>query len=437
MRRLRTAGNARDAWRRAARRCAPAFLVAALAGCGAADTADYYWQSASGQFDILARAKPIDVVIGESPDPTLKQRLVRVQEIRAFATHELGLPANGSYTRYADLERPFVVWNVFAAPPLALKGRQWCFPIAGCVSYRGYFGEKEARAEAARLAEQGDDVWVSGVPAYSTLGYFDDPVLSTFVRWPEAEVARMVFHELAHQVVYVKDDSQFNESFAVAVEDAGVRRWLAAQGNAATIAQYERTERLRDVFRDLLRDTRAELAAIYASDASDAEKRARKAAAFAGMRAAYERAKAGEPGLAGYDRWFAGAGGAGPNNASIVSVALYTGRVPAFKALLDEAGGNLPVFYRRVKLLAAQPKAERDAILAAAAGRHGSGGLRTAAGEGSGAAGGGGGAVGGGGGAVDGNGAAGGGGIAGSNSGAAASSAPSPPAERASIPTTP
>jgi len=210
---------------------------------------------------------------------------------------------------------------------------------------------------------------VAGVPAYSTLGYFDDPVLSTFVRWPELEVARMVFHELAHQVVYVKDDSQFNESFAVAVEDAGVRRWIAAQGDPKLIAQYERTGRLRDVFRDLTRDARRDLAQVYGSDATDADKRTRKAAVFAGMRAAYEAAKAGEPGLAGYDRWFAGADGAGPNNAGILSVALYSGRVPAFKALLDEAGGDLPRFYERVKVLAASPKAERDAVLAAAGSR--------------------------------------------------------------------
>lgn len=367
-----------DPVRSSSRGVATVLLAVALAGCGAADTADYYWQSASGQLDIMARARPIDVVIGESPDPALKQRLVRVQEIRAFATDELGLPANASYTRYADLERPFVVWNVFAAPSLSLEGRRWCFPVAGCVSYRGYFGEKDARAEAARMAARGDDVWVSGVPAYSTLGYFDDPVLSTFVRWPEVEVARMVFHELAHQVVYVKDDSQFNESFAVAVEDAGVRRWLAARGNPAMVAQYERNERLRGVFRDLLQEARSELTAIYASDASDDAKRARKAAAFAAMRGAYERARAGEPGLAGYDRWFAGVDGAGPNNASIVSVALYAGLVPAFRQLLDDAGGDLPAFYRQVKELAARPKAERDAVLAAAAGRHAPGALRTA-----------------------------------------------------------
>ncbi len=237
------------------------------------ETADYYWQGASGQLDILARSKPIHEVIGESPDAALRQRLARVQEIRAFASRELGLPDNASYTKYADLGRPFVVWNVFAAPELSLTPRQWCFPIAGCVSYRGYFSESEARAEAARLQAAGDDVWVSGVPAYSTLGYFDDPVLSTFVRWPDVEVARMVFHELAHQVVYVKDDTQFNESFAVAVEEAGVERWLLLQGNAQLDAQYLRSGRLRAVFRDLTRETRADLARIYASDAPDAVKR--------------------------------------------------------------------------------------------------------------------------------------------------------------------
>src|SRR6185436_12671016 len=249
------------------------------------------------------------------PDANLRQRLARVQEIRAFASRELGLPDNASYTKYADLGRPFVVWNVFAAPELSLTPRQWCFPVAGCVSYRGYFNESEARAEAARLQAAGDDVWVSGVPAYSTLGYFDDPVLSTFIRWPDIEVARMVFHELAHQVVYVKDDTQFNESFAVAVEEAGVERWLALNGNAQLDTQYSRSGRLRAVFRDLTRDTRANLARIYASDAPDAVKRSEKAAAFASMRAGYELAKAGEPGLAGYDRWFAGAANAGPNNA--------------------------------------------------------------------------------------------------------------------------
>lgn len=330
------------------------------------EAADYYWQGASGQLDILARAKPIPVVIAASEDTALAQRLQRVQQIRSFASAELALPDNRSYTSYADLGRPFVVWNVFATPELSLKPRQWCFPVAGCVSYRGYFNEAEAREEAARLHAAGEDVVVSGVPAYSTLGYFDDPVLSTFVRWPEVEVARMLFHELSHQVVYVKDDTQFNESFAAAVEEVGVERWLHGQGNPQLQAQYARSQQLRAAFRTLVRDTRIQLAALYAADLPETDKRQQKAAAFAAMREGYERAKAGEPGLAGYDRWFSGYANGGPNNASVASAGLYSGQVPAFRALLAEAGGDLPTFYVRVKELAALPKAQRDAALAQA-----------------------------------------------------------------------
>ncbi len=349
------------------RRGVLAIALCALAGCGAVDTADYYWQSASGQLDILARARPIPDVIAESDDPALRQRLVRVQEIRAFASAQLDLPDNLSYTRYADLGRSFVVWNVFATAELSLAPRHWCFPVAGCVGYRGYFRETDARAEAARLALAGDDVWVAGVPAYSTLGYFNDPVLSTFVRWPEIEVARMVFHELAHQVVYAKDDTQFNESFAVAVEEVGVERWLSAQADPRLDLQFARTQRLRDAFRELIRDTRSRLAGVYASDATDSTKRTEKAAVFAAMREGYERAKAGEPGLAGYERWFAGISNAGPNNANLASVALYAGQVPAFRALLAQELGDLPRFYARVTAIAALPKGERDAVLASAA----------------------------------------------------------------------
>ncbi len=338
-----------------------------LAGCGAFATADYYWQGASGQLDILARAKPIDEVIAQGDDAALARRLARAQAIRAYAIRELGLPDNRSFTRYSDLGRPFVVWNVFAAPPLSLAARQWCFPVAGCVSYRGYFHESEARAEAARLAATGDDVHVSGVPAYSTLGYFDDPILSTFVRWPETELARLMFHELAHQIVYVKDDSVFNESFAAAVEEAGVERWLKAEGNPELDAQFARAQRQRTVFRDLIRETRERLTSVYASDAPDDVKRAEKIAAFAAMKGAFDLAKAGEAGMAGYDRWFAGYANQGPNNASLTSVALYTAQIPAFRALLAQEGDSLPRFYARVKEIAAMGKAERDVLIARAA----------------------------------------------------------------------
>ena len=342
-------------------------MSCALAGCS---QIEFYWQGIAGQTDILARARPIDEVIAATPDPALKARLVRTQAIRAFASRELALPDNRSYTNYADLGRPYAVWNVFAAPELSLSPRQWCFPVAGCVAYRGYFAESDARAEAARLADAGDDVHLGGVPAYSTLGYFDDPVLSTFVRYREVELARLIFHELAHQVVYVKDDTSFNESFATTVEEAGIARWLAAEAGSRDPAEAPelaadaaRGQRLRATFRALIAATRDRLAALYASSASDAEKRAGKAAAFAAMRAEYERQKAASAGVTAFDRWFAG----GANNAGIVAAGLYADRVPQFTALLAAEDGDLARFYARVKALAAMPQAEREAALAAAA----------------------------------------------------------------------
>ena len=339
---------------------------AALAGCS---IVEFYWQGVAGQADLLARAKPIDEVIEKTPDAALKARLERVQSVRAFASRELGLPDNRSYTTYADLGRPFVVWNVFAAPELALSPRQWCFPIAGCVAYRGYFVESDARTEAARLTAAGDDVHVSGVPAYSTLGYFDDPVLSTFVRYREVELARLVFHELAHQVVYVKDDTAFNESFAATVEEEGVVRWLAAERGkrspaaAAELAgDAEHGQRLRADFRALVAATRERLTELYASNASDEEKRAGKVAVFAAMRAEYARQKAAANGVPAFDRWFA----SGANNAGIAAAGLYTDRAAQFRALLAAEDGNLPRFYDRVKALAALPKDERDSALARA-----------------------------------------------------------------------
>lgn len=336
--------------------------AALLTACASLDTVDYYWQGAAGQLDLLARSEPIPEAIGRG-DAALASRLEQVQAIRRFASRDLGLPDNGSYTRYADLGRPFVTWNVFATPRLSLEPRRWCFPIAGCVDYRGYFAEAAAKREAARLAAEGDDVYVGGVPAYSTLGWFDDPVLSTFIRWPETEVARLVFHELAHQLLYVKDDTVFNESFATTVEEVGLERWLAAQKNPVLTAQAARADRLRAVFRHLLRTTRAKLSQVYASDLDDAAKLRAKREAFAAMTAAYAAAKAGEPGLAGYDRWFAHA----PNNASLAAVGIYTDRIPAFRELLREAGSDLPRFYARVRSIAAMARPERDRVLDAAA----------------------------------------------------------------------
>ena len=340
-----------------------AAAACALSGCSAVE---FYWQGIAGQAAILARAKPIAEVIETTPDPVLKARLARAQAIRAFASRELALPDNRSYTRYVDVGRPYVVWNVFAAPELSLTPRQWCFPVAGCVTYRGYFAEDDARTEAMRLAAEGDDVHASGVPAYSTLGYFDDPVLSTFVRYRDVELARLIFHELAHQVVYVKDDTSFNESFATAVEEECIARWLAAEvgrrdpADAAELASdAARGQRHRAEFRAMIAAARDRLTALYAGTGSDDEKRAGKAAVFAGMSAENERRKAAADGASTFDRWFA----AGANNAGMAAAGVYADRVPQFKALLDAEKGDLPRFYDRVKTLAALPENERKAAL--------------------------------------------------------------------------
>lgn len=335
-----------------------------LAACATFETVDYYWQGAAGQWDLIARSQPIPDVIGKS-DATLAARLQRIREIRAFASRELGLPDNGSYTRYTDLGRPFVTWNVFATPELSMTPRQWCFPVAGCVNYRGYFRENEAHVEETRLRAVGDDVYIGGVPAYSTLGWFDDPVLSSFVRWPETEVARLIFHELAHQLLYVKNDSMFNESFATAVEEAGLARWLAARRDPQLATQAARTDRLRALFRELVRTTRTKLYELYASSLPDEDKRRAKAETLAAMKAAYERAKAGEPGLGGYDRWFAQQ----PNNAALAAIGIYTDRVPAFRELLHESNDSLLVFYGRVREMASWPEHARDAQLDALSAR--------------------------------------------------------------------
>jgi predicted aminopeptidase len=331
-----------------------------LAGCS---TAEYYWQGISGQLDLLSRAQPIPAVLEAVHDPVVKRKLERVLAIRDYASRELALPDNASYRRYSELGRRFVLWNVFATPALSLTPLQWCFPIAGCVNYRGYFAEADARAEAARLANTGDDVHIGGVPAFSTLGYFSDPMLSTFIRYPDPEIARLIFHELAHQIAYAKDDTVFNESFAVAVEEEGLRRWLAAQHDPDLDRQFATSERYREGFRALVERARANLEALYASNASDEVKRAGKAAAVEAMHAEYAALKRAWGGFSVYDYWFA----QGPNNASLAAVSIYTQKVPQFHALLAAEGGELARFYARVKTLAALPKAERDTALTAAA----------------------------------------------------------------------
>jgi len=332
----------------------PTVLLLAVLAAGCAQLA-YYGQAANGQFSLLDRAHPVDEWLADpSVDAGLKAKLRLTKQIRRFAITDLDLPDNRSYTEYADLQRRFALWNVIAAPALSLEPKQWCFPIAGCVNYRGYFSREAAQKFAASLRQQGYDVQVSGVPAYSTLGWFNDPLLSTFIRYPDGELARLVFHELAHQTVYAKDDTQFNESFATTVEQVGVERWLAAVGSQKTRDAYVQFEGRKEQFLALLLQYRQRLASNYASGLSDAQKLQQKAALFLALQADYRVLKVKWDGYAGYDHWFAEP----LSNAHLALVATYYDLVPGFKALLAQQQ-TLKKFYAAVAGLAALSKEER------------------------------------------------------------------------------
>lgn len=334
-----------------------ALVVLLAAGCS---TLGYYAQSISGHLAMMRSARPIADVLADptTPDP-LRSRLLRAEQIRAFASHDLGLPDNTSYRSYADLKRPFVVWNVFATRELSLELKQWCYPVIGCAGYRGYFDRAAADAAAADLRRDGYEVNVAGVPAYSTLGWLSDPLLNTFIGGTEGQVASMVFHELAHQVVYVGGDTTFNESFATAVEREGVRRWLAAHGDPALRQAYADFAARRRGFIDLLLKYRDLLDALYRGSASDDAKRAGKRRLFAELTDEYRTLRASWGGYAGYDRFFAQE----LTNAHLASIGAYNALVPAFDALLARSGGDFPRFYDEVRKLAQLPKADRDAAL--------------------------------------------------------------------------
>lgn len=318
-------------------------LVALLAGCAGMQ---YYAQSISGQLNLIFKAKRIPVVLDDPDTPqALKDKLGTVLEVRKFASDQLGLPDNKSYTRYVDVHRPYLLWNVFATPEFSLDPVTWCFPVAGCVSYRGYFSEANAHKYADERARAGDDVYVGGVPAYSTLGWFSDPVPNTVMHYPDAELAGLIFHELAHQQYYVKDDTAFNESYATAVELEGIQRWLNENGNQAELAQYRvRLARDRQVM-DLLLQAKAKLVVIYQSEQTDDAKRRGKQATFDEVKMEYRDLSANWEGYRGFDRWFAQP----LNNAHMVSVAAYHEYLEAFQSLLDKQHGDLQKFYREVE----------------------------------------------------------------------------------------
>ncbi|WP_066732464.1 aminopeptidase [Cupriavidus sp. D384] len=334
-------------------------LAVLAAGC---DTVGYYYQSIGGHLGVMASAQSLDDAIATANganDQKLAQRLELARRIRDYASRELKLPDNGSYRRYANLHRPYVVWSVFATPELSLDLRKWCFPIVGCITYRGYYSENDADHYAQGLRRDGFEAYVAGIPAYSTLGYFDDPLLNTFVYQPEGELARLIFHELAHQVVYVRNDTAFNESFATAVEVAGVEHWLAQEGSADARASYKIYDGRRRQFRAMLLSTRDKLVALYKSPLDDEAKRQGKARIFGELRQEYAALKVEWAGYTGYDRWF----DQPLTNAHLAAVATYQQWVPAFTALLGQCGGDWERFYAAARKIGDLPPAERDAVL--------------------------------------------------------------------------
>jgi len=313
-----------------------ALSVLALSGC---ETLSYYGQAVGGHFALVGSTQPVARVLADpAAAPVLKERLRLAGDIRDFATRKLALPDNGSYRSYAALGRPYVVWNVVAAPEFSLKPVQSCFPVSGCVTYRGYYDKAQAERHADGLRAAGNDVVVYGVPAYSTLGWFDDPLLSTFIGYPDTDLARLVFHELSHQLVYAKGDSTFNESFAVAVEREGVRRWLAARGRDAELVRLREREERREEFAMRVEAVRGRLGALYRTRLAPGEMRERKRAELEVLRPLLARMPAFE--------------GQEPNNALLVSYATYTDLVPVFEKFLAEAQGDLPKFYARAKAFA-------------------------------------------------------------------------------------
>ena len=311
---------------------AATLLILLCAGC---ESVAYYGQAIGGHLKLMAAARPVDAWIDDpSTPPELKQRLEVAQRIRQYASRELHLPENGSYHSYADLKRRYAVYNVFAAPKFSVDPKPECFPFTGCVAYRGFYSEDAARQHAAKLREQGYDVYVGGVLAYSTLGWFDDPLLSTFIRYPDSQVARLVFHELAHQVVYAKNDTTFNESFAVVVEEEGVRRWLEAENRSVELAAFHEAQARKRDLAARIKETRERLKLVYDSSLTEEQKLEQKRAEFDRLRASFPQFVPAEP-----------------NNAFLVSIALYNELVPALERVLAASAG-LDDFYRRARSLA-------------------------------------------------------------------------------------
>lgn len=334
-----------------------AAMAMLLSGCS---HIAYYGQAVSGHLRLMAAREPVEALLQDPQTPAaLREQLQQADAIRRYASEALGLPDNDSYSTYASTGREYVTWNVVAAPAFSLQPKQWCFPVAGCVSYKGYFDEADADALAASLSAEGFDVSVNGATAYSTLGWFDDPLLDTMLRGSRVRLAALIFHELAHQQLYVSDDSQFNEAFATLVEQEGVKRWLAEQGESELLGRYKSALLRREGFSALLMSTRERLIALYEQKLDDARLAEGKAALFSKLLEEYQNLRERWDGYSGYDAWFKEP----LNNARLVSIATYRHLVPAFEVLFKQNEGDFSAFYQAVAELADLDREERDAVL--------------------------------------------------------------------------
>jgi predicted aminopeptidase len=313
-----------------------------LAGCG---TLSYYSYAVAGQLRILHARQPLEAVLADPGTPQhLRDTLELVREITRFAREELLLPDNGSYSSYVETGRRYVAWNVFATPEFSVEPLHWCYPFAGCMSYRGYFDELHARRDAEQLASRGYDVYVGGVPAYSTLGWFSDPILDTMLHGEPAQLARVIFHELAHQRIYFRDDTDFNEAFADAVAIIGIDRWLTARADADG---YRAELEFENRFISLVLDTKEALRNLYATSIPEMEMRRRKSELIAELRIRYIRLKTESGNRTDFDGWFAGS----VNNAGFAAISTYRELVPAFLDLFEISENNLELFYAQLEQL--------------------------------------------------------------------------------------
>ena len=332
-------------------------IALGLPGCA---LPGYYAQAARGQISLLLRSEPIHAVVSDpGVSASRRRQLILASRIRRFAVEQLALPNNGSYTRFVDVQRSYVLWNVFAAPEFSTKPLNWCYPIAGCVAYRGYFTEAGALNYATQLAEEGFDVYTGGVDAYSTLGWFDDPLFSTVMTRKNYQLAGLIFHELAHQIAYLPGDTTFNESFATTVEREGLRRWLERMEQEETIRVAEIERNRQQQFIDLVVNFRDQFDELYAEELNENKKRKRKRALQAKLLSEYESLKLSWGGYAGYDNWFSRS----LNNAQLSTVSSYNDLVAFFNTLLGQSNGSMPEFYAEVRRIIALPDNKRRELL--------------------------------------------------------------------------